>query len=164
MNTQQYQKIYDWFTARPPALGALRLAAKGLPVVIAGSYGLMLAGILLAGHGPLFWRAVLVPGVTFVAGTALRDGLNRPRPYEKGIVALLPKDTKGKSFPSRHSLAAGVLSATWLAVCPPVGAVMTVLALGVCISRVLAGVHAPVDVAVGFLLGYASGLVGMLVL
>ena len=164
MNAQQYQKIYDWFTARPRALGALRLATRGLPLVVAGSYGLMLAGLLLAGGGPLFWRAVLVPGVTFVLGTALRDGLNFPRPYEKGITALLPKDTKGKSFPSRHSLAAGVLSATWLAVCPAVGIVMTVLALGVCVSRVLAGVHAPVDVAVGFALGYGCGLAGMYLL
>ena len=164
MNAQQYQKIYNWFTARPRALTALRFAAKGLPLVVAGSYGLMLLGIAWQKNWPLLLRTVLVPGITFVLGTALRDGLNRPRPYEKGITALLPKDTKGKSFPSRHSLAAGVLAATWLAVCPPVGAVMTVLALGVCVSRVLAGVHAPVDVAVGFGLGYASGLIGMCLL
>ena len=50
-----------------------------------------------------FWRVLLVPAVTFVLVSLFRKKFNAPRPYEKWQVKpLIPKDTKGNSFPSRH--------------------------------------------------------------
>ena len=161
MSPEQYEKIYRWFTARPAALTLLRLATKGLPLVVAGSYGVLLAGVLWQGS-PLLGRTLLVPAVLFVGGTALRSWRNAPRPYEKGITPLIPKDLTGQSWPSRHSVAAGVIAAAWLVNCPPVGAVVTVLALCIAVSRVLAGVHSVWDVSAGLLLGFVGGLAGML--
>ena len=45
MRPAQYAKIYRWFAARPPALKALRLANRWLPLVSAGAYAVLLAGL-----------------------------------------------------------------------------------------------------------------------
>jgi len=53
----------------------------------------------------LIARAVFVPAFVFLGGTLLRARLNFPRPYEQpGFTPLVPKETHGKSFPSRHAL------------------------------------------------------------
>ena len=88
MRPQQYRKVYDWFTARPAALRALRLTGRALPVLFAGAY-LALLGLLAAGTAAgvypmrLAVRAVLVPGAVFGGGSALRAALDRPRPYQQ---------------------------------------------------------------------------------
>ena len=110
----------------------------------------------------LLARAVLVPGAVFGGGSVLRAVLNRPRPYQQpGFVPLLPKETLGRSFPSRHALSAAVIAAAWLPVSPAACTVLAVLALALCAARVLAGVHTPADVLAGAALGFALGALGM---
>ena len=110
----------------------------------------------------LIARAILVPGFVFFGGTVLRAKLNFPRPYEQpGFTPLVPKETHGKSFPSRHALSAAVLAAVWCYFYPAAGAAMVVVAAAICVLRVLAGVHFPRDVLAGAALGFALGYVGM---
>lgn len=167
MRPDRYAVIYRWFAARPAALTALRLANRWLPLASAGAYALLLALLavrLAAGAGDmgLLARAVLVPGAVFGGGSVLRAVLNRPRPYQQpGFVPLLPKETLGRSFPSRHALSAAVIAAAWLPVSPAVCAILAVLALALCAARVLAGVHTPADVLAGAALGFALGALGM---
>ena len=122
MRPDRYAVIYRWFAARPAALTALRLANRWLPLASAGAYALLLAllGVRLAagaGDMGLLARAVLVPGAVFGGGSVLRAVLDRPRPYQQpGFVPLLPKETLGRSFPSRHALSAAVIAAAWLPV------------------------------------------------
>ena len=167
MGPQQYRKVYTWFAARPAAWTALRLANRLLPWVSAGAY-LALLGLLAArwaageGGGWLLAKSVLAPGAAFAGGSALRAALDRPRPYQQpGFVPLLPKETLGRSFPSRHALSAAVIAAAWLPVSPAACAVLAMLALALCAARVLAGVHTPADVLAGAALGFALGALGM---
>lgn len=168
MRPDRYAVIYRWFAARPAALTALRLANRWLPLASAGAYALLLALLavrLAAGAGDmdLLARAVLVPGAVFGGGSVLRAVLNRPRPYQQpGFTPLLPKETEGKSFPSRHALSGAVIAMAWLPVNPAVAGVLTVSALAICITRVLAGVHWVRDVAAGAALGFGLGALGML--
>ena len=107
-------------------------------------------------------RAILVPGITFWFGTALRARLDRPRPYEQpGFVPLVAKETKGHSFPSRHALSAAVLAMTWLRFFPAVGVAMVIITLLICALRVLVGVHSVPDVLFGAALGFGLGAVGL---
>ena len=168
MRPQQYRKVYDWFTARPAALRALRLTGRALPVLFAGAY-LALLGLLAAGTAAgvypmrLAARAVLGPGAVFGGGSALRAALDRPRPYQQpGFVPLLPKDTQGKSFPSRHVLSGAVIAAAWLPVSPAAAGLLAALTAALGVQRVLAGVHTPADAAAGALLGFGLGALGML--
>lgn len=167
MRPALYARVYRWFAARPAALTALRLANRWLPRISAGAYALLLALLgarLAAGTAPaeLLVRAVLTPAAVFAAGSALRAVLDRPRPYQQpGFVPLLPKQTLGRSFPSRHALSAAVIAAAWLPVCPAASAALAVLTLALCAVRVLAGVHTPADVLAGAALGFALGALGM---
>ena len=166
MRPQSYRKVHAWFTARPAALAALRLAGAALPLASAGSYAVLLVLLALrsagSGFGPLV-RAVCVPAGVFALGSALRAALDRPRPYQQpGFVPLVPKETQGRSFPSRHALSGAVIAAAWLPTAPAAALALAVLDLALCAQRVLAGVHTVRDVAAGAALGFALGAAGML--
>lgn len=163
MRPEQYEKVYRWFHQRPKAYRLLAISAKGLPALVVLAYvGLLLWLIGSGAPWSLWMRVVLVPAGTLVLGSLLRKWYDAPRPYEKGIRPLLPKDTKGQSCPSRHALSASVIGAVWGMVCPAAGGVMLVLTLGVCVTRVLAGVHSVWDVTAGAVLGTLCGVIGML--
>jgi membrane-associated phospholipid phosphatase len=94
--------------------------------------------------------------------TVLRKAINAPRPYEcLGIPAISPKDTVGKSFPSRHAACVGVIAVTTLYEVPAWGVALLVIGVLIAASRVLAGVHFLRDVVCGLLLGGIIGYVGM---
>ena len=151
MTPERYQALLRWLEARP-ALKKLVIALnRWLPAVPFACYPLQLIA-----------RAVFVPAFVFLGGTLLRARLNFPRPYEQpGFTPLVPKETHGKSFPSRHALSAAVLAAVWCYFYPAAGACMVVVALLICALRVLAGAHYVRDVAAGALLGFALGAAGM---
>jgi membrane-associated phospholipid phosphatase len=106
-------------------------------------------------------KAVLVPAVSFVLLSLYRRWNNAKRPYEVlDIQPLIQKDTKGKSFPSRHVFSVFVIAMTFLWLKPWLGVVF--LAAGVLLAacRVIGGVHWVKDVVVGALAGIVAGLVG----
>lgn len=156
MNAAQYRRIFAWFEARPAAKRMLHLAARGSVAAVYLLYAALLVGLAL-GRSTALWPALGVPALVFLSGTALRAGINRPRPYETlGFRPLFPKDTVGKSMPSRHCFSAAAIAVTaWMSV-PALGAVLGILAVIIALSRVLEGVHYPSDVAAG--LGYGAAL------
>lgn len=173
MTAEQYRPIAAWFAAHPRTGRAVLFADRWLPAVPFVCYPVLLfmlgaVPVLLVRLGQYaaaleaarqLARTVLVPGFAFGFGTALRRYLNRPRPYEQpGFVPLAAKSTKGKSFPSRHALSAAVLAVVWFYYMPAVGTCMAVLALAICVLRVLTGVHHVRDVAAGAILGVLLGL------
>ena len=121
MNRRRYQTVYRWFTARPRALAALRAADKLLALLVYAAYPLLLLWLAVHRDTRIF-RAVLMPAAVFVAGTALRAALNRPRPTAVlGLPPLLNKEKQGESFPSRHVLSAAVITAVFFYAAPPFG-------------------------------------------
>ena len=176
MTPEQYQKILHWMEAYPAAKKAVILLNQWLPAVPFLCYPVLVVllnvqwfGLLRSGLNAaaldfmqVIARAILVPGLVFLGGTLLRKKLNFPRPYEQpGFTPLVEKETHGQSFPSRHALSAAVLAVVWLYFYPAVGVLMTVVALLICVLRVLAGVHFPRDVLAGAALGFLLGYVGM---
>ncbi len=164
MSRKRYLATAAWFRARPRALTVLRAANKLLPLLVYLGYLGLLAWLALT-KDPRFWRAVWVPALVFLAGTALRAGLDRPRPYEVyDTPALLPKDRAGQSFPSRHLFSAAVIAACGFWCWPPLGWVLAAAAALLAPARVLAGVHFVRDVAAGAALGAVLGWLGFFVL
>ena len=175
MTPEQYRKIRDGLDARPTLRQLVLFCNHWLPAVPFVCYPVLLVilnvqwfALLRVGSAAALdfmqqiARAILVPGITFWFGTALRARLDRPRPYEQpGFVPLVAKETKGHSFPSRHALSAAVLAAVWLYFYPAAGCVMVGIALLICCLRVLTGVHHVRDVVCGFALGSALGCAGM---
>ena len=105
-----------------------------------------------------FWRVLLVPAVTFVLVSLFRKKFNAPRPYEKWQVKpLIPKDTKGNSFPSRHVFSIFVIGTTIAWQCMWAAVVVWVLGIVLAVTRVAGGVHFPKDVIAGMCIGIILG-------
>ena len=106
-------------------------------------------------------RVILVPLISFGAVTLFRKVCNAKRPYEVwGDPPLIPKDTKGKSFPSRHVFSIFIIAMAVAYVCIP--AAVVILAAGVFLAavRVIARVHFVRDVIAGAVIGIVVGWIG----
>ena len=160
MTEERYQRIEAWFRARPAAFRCLKGLTHGLTLLVYFSY-LALCLWTLAKDRKKAARVIGVPAVTYTLGSIVRALINAPRPYEVlKINPLVPKDTEGKSFPSRHVFSAGVIAVAFLFVSIPLGIVFTVIALVIAATRILAGVHWAKDVIAGLVYGFGAGLLG----
>lgn len=105
--------------------------------------------------GTLLYRCILVPGVSFIIVSLFRKIASAQRPYEVyGFVPALKKDTKGKSFPSRHVFSIFMVAFTYFLVNIPIGIVLMAFGLVLGIIRVVGGVHFVRDVVAGALMAF----------
>lgn len=101
--------------------------------------------------GLLLYRSVIVPFVSFAIVSIYRKLVSSPRPYEVyDFVPVLVKDTKGKSFPSRHVFSIFIVSFTIMQTSIPLGALISVAGVALAVIRVVGGVHFIKDVIAGF--------------
>ena len=105
--------------------------------------------------------AVIIPGISFILLSVLRDRINSPRPYEVfDLKPIINKKTSGHSFPSRHIFCMFLIAATVFRYCPAAGLVIGLAGLGLAVTRVLGGVHFLRDVTAGALIGAGCGIIG----
>ncbi len=163
MKQESYLRLHTFLRGHPRLL---RVAA-GANTAITGAIYLAYPCLIvwLFAHDGLLaaFRAVVVPAVGFVAVTLLRQVIDAPRPYEVfGIEASVPKDTRGKSFPSKHTFSIFVIATAFLECLATPAPAIIVFALGVALAtlRVIIGVHFPRDVIAGALAGTLTGLIG----
>lgn len=106
-------------------------------------------------------RVFLVPAVAFAAVTVFRKICNAKRPYEVwDSPPLIPKDTKGNSFPSRHVFSIYIIAMAAGYVCVPLAAALAAAGVFLASVRVIARVHFVKDVVAGAVLAIALGWIG----
>ena len=160
MTEQQLARTLAWFRARPGRVTALR----GVNAVC--TYGTAAAfcaeeAYLTLRRDPMALRLALTCGVPFVVLSLMRRVLDRPRPFEVyGMEPLIPSESRGKSFPSRHVFSIAVIGTSLLYLTPPLGAVILALGVLLAAARVVSGVHFLRDVLVGALVGVLSAVIG----
>lgn len=173
MQKTTYISVTDALRARPVLARGVSLANKVITDAVYVAYPCLLVWLAYAaatgaaGAAGMLLRAALVPGISFALVTVLRKVINAPRPYEVFDAApVIPKDTRGNSFPSRHAFSIFVIAMTFCACCPLAwaGPVMLVAGVLLAVIRVVSGVHFPCDVVVGALLGMLAGFVGLWIL
>ncbi len=107
----------------------------------------------------LFYRSLLIPGVSFVFVSLFRKVISSPRPYEVyNFTPALVKDTKGKSFPSRHVFSIFIVACAFFQVSTPIGIVIMIMGLALAVIRVVGGVHFIKDVVAGALMAIFIGI------
>lgn len=123
-------------------------------------YPLMLV-LLFFTQDDRFWRVLLAPTISFIAVSIFRNVYNAPRPYEvTDNKPILKKNTKGKSFPSRHVFSVFVIAMTLFYISKPLGISLMVSGVILAYLRVIGGVHFPKDVIAGAIIGLLSGFLG----
>lgn len=159
MTRQQYEALSAPF--REEGRKRILLGAnRGVTWLCYAAYPVLLIALALFRDERFFW-ALGVPAVSFGALSLVRSKLNFPRPYEMlEIQPLIPKDTRGKSMPSRHVFSIFVIAMTFLWVLPWAGVVLLILGALLGLVRVVGGVHFPRDVLVGAACGVGCGLAG----
>ncbi len=164
MTREGFEKRRAWFLAHPAALRALKFLNNALPAVVYCAYPTLLAVLFFKGDARLL-RVAAVPAAALAAVTLARKLFDFPRPTESlGIEPLSDKKKKGDSFPSRHAAAATSIAAAFLYISLPLGLIMLLIALSICILRPTAGIHFPRDVMAGALLGAVIGVIGFILI
>ena len=164
MTKERYDSIRSWFLRRPGVLRFIRVLNLWLPRTMYAAYPLLL-GMLLLQKDERFWRVLLIPAFVFGTVTVVREFFNLQRPYEKlDIEPLIPREKKGRSFPSRHAASGVVIAAAYWYIWPTAGIAFGVIALVIAAIRILGGIHFPRDIAAGMLLSLAAGALGFWVI
>lgn len=168
MNRNFYQNMTQPFRDFPKLAKSVHRTNQILTFLVAGLYAGLLF-FLCVQHPDLLYKTILVPLGGFFGVSVLRVIVNRKRPYEVfGISPIIPKDTKGKSFPSRHVYSATILAVTFLAqgeTCfVGIGVGMMIAAFVIATLRVISGVHYVSDVIAGFILALLTGWLGFVVI
>jgi membrane-associated phospholipid phosphatase len=164
MTKEFYCRMTDSLRKRPILAKTVDIANKILTYVIFVSYPALVLYLFLT-KSTLTLRAVIVPALSFVILSVLRRIINEKRPYERfGSPPVIPKSTKGKSFPSRHVFCVAIIGMTYLFCFPvkAVGVTILVIAAAMAVIRVISGVHYVRDVTAGMLFGILSGILGFM--
>jgi len=119
--------------------------------------------VLLAGYALRRGRSFLTPlmaavlalGLGTLACQLIGEVWNRPRPFVLGLGFLHLQHGPSPSFPSSHATAYGAIAFSFLLMAGhrAFGCALLVLAGLVAVARVVVGVHYPMDVFFGMVLG-----------
>lgn len=156
-----YNKITYWICKNPRNVKILKAFNNGLTLLVYFMYPSLLL-VLAYQQDERLWRVLITPGVSFVVVSVFRYCLNFKRPYEVlDIVPLIEKDTKGKSFPSRHIFSVFVIAMAFSYISLSIGISLIVIGMFLAVVRVIGGVHFPRDVIAGGIIGILSGIIGL---
>lgn len=167
MYEKRYGKIRAWFLKHRISLWFLKFCCLILPVFTAAGYCILLLYELIYNDlfSERFLKILLVPAGTFLLVTLIRSILNFPRPYEKySIRPLMKKDTRGRSFPSRHAASVFIIAMAFLYANLWLGLLFLVISLLTCASRFLSGVHFFRDVLAGAAISIICGIIFFFIL
>ncbi|GAA2784880.1 phosphatase PAP2 family protein [Streptomyces showdoensis] len=145
---------------RRPAVAA---AARALS--LGGEHGALWIAAGLAGaaldppHRTGWLRGTALIGAAHLASMGVKRLVRRPRPHP-GAYPPLVRTAGRHSFPSSHAASAAAAAVAFAALHPPTRPVAVPAAAAMCLSRLVAGVHYPTDVAAGALLGAATAAAG----
>lgn len=115
--------------------------------------------LVLAYQRDCLLKIILVPGISFVLLSVFRNIVDKKRPYETWkIKPIIKKDTKGHSMPSRHVFSSVMISMCYVMLVPILGYILLLISVIAACIRVIGGVHYPIDVVVGYMVGLICGV------
>lgn len=170
MKKETYIKMTQPFRENPDLAKGIHIANKLCTGVMYLAYPVLLVYLFFFGRFSSYFsftKALFVPAISFVLLSVGRALINRKRPYEAFEIApVIPKDTKGNSFPSRHVFSATMIAMTFILMSPWswLGLVFLGVSVALAVVRVVSGVHYISDVVAGIVVAVIAAVLGYLVL
>lgn len=159
MTKEQYERWSAPFRGGKNRENSLVWVDRGMTAFVFLAYPVLLFYLMLTGEFQKLADCTRIPAVSFLLVSVFRKIYSAPRPYEVlDIQPLIPKETKGKSFPSRHVFSIFMIGMTFFYIMKPVGIVVMIFGIAMAYIRVVGGVHFLKDVMAGALLGILCGL------
>jgi len=169
MKKETYIKMTQPFRDNPDMAKGIHTANKLCTGIMYLAYPLLLVYLFFFGKLSSYFsftKALLVPAISFVLLTVVRALINRPRPYEAfEVQPVIPKDTKGNSFPSRHVFSATIIAMTFVLMSPWswLGLIFLCVSVLLAVVRVVSGVHYISDVVAGIIIAIVAAILGYVV-
>ncbi|MBQ2319907.1 MAG: phosphatase PAP2 family protein [Lachnospiraceae bacterium] len=164
MNREKYLRVMSCISSKKYGTLSVKIAGKLLTYITGIIYMLTILS-LLYGRDTRVIKVILVPAVSFILLSVFRHLYNAERPYEKyGFEPLIHKDTKGKSFPSRHVFSIYMCGSAVMYIIPSAGVIIYIMGLFLAVIRVVTGVHFIKDVCAGALAGVICGIIGFIII
>jgi len=135
-----------------------RFSSLGQHAAIWLAFGAAASALAPVARRPRWRRATATVAVAYVANTAIKLAVRRPRPVLADLPPLTGTPTQ-LGFPSAHATSSFAAARVYAAAGAP-AAPLYALAAGFALSRLYLGVHYPSDVLAGALLGSAIGALG----
>ncbi len=166
MKGESYKNMSAYFQENKARNTTIKALHDVLPLVMYIFYPVQLItlGIREGFGSEVFLRFTLIPLGTLILVTVVRAIINAKRPYEVyDYTPPVNKKTKGRSFPSRHTVCAFIIAMAFMYIQLRLGIIMLILAALIGVTRVLAGVHFVRDVIGGAAIGIIIGVLGFFV-
>ncbi len=161
MKEEQYKLVTEYFTASKTRSNTMKALHDVLPMIMIVFYPLQLVYLFMQTgfSDTTFLKFLFVPLGVLVLVTVLRVIINAKRPYEVyEFTPVVAKNTKGKSFPSRHTASAFIIAMAFLSLQTNLGIIMLLIATVIAITRVMSGVHFVKDVIGGAAISILIGI------
>ena len=154
MTREQYERWSSPFRKSNIRVKLLIGADKLITGAVFLSYPALLLYLLMRENNRQLYSCVCIPAGSFLLISLFRNICSAERPYEiLEITPLIAKETKGKSFPSRHVFSAFIIGMTFLFVIRPMGILILSAGAAMAYIRVVGGVHFPRDTIAGAVFG-----------
>lgn len=161
MKKETYVRMMREIKAHPDLAMIICQGNRLLTSVVYAVYLIFMFWLLVSGSES-FLRILCTTAISFLVISVFRKVFNSPRPYEKfGEPSVIQKEKKGNSFPSRHVFSAFVIAVCFCYVNIWIGIALLLTAIGIAVFRVIGGVHFPVDVMAGAIIGIVCAVIGM---
>ena len=167
MNNSLYIKLNTAILKKKWVVSLIRFSDKAITYITAISYAVLLVWLFLHHEYYTVFQFILLPAVAFIIVSIFRKVYSAKRPYEiYGFEPVIEKETKGKSFPSRHVFSATMIAMTFILHSPwsLLGLIFLVVSIILAVVRVVSGVHYISDVVAGFLVAVVAAVLGYLIL
>ncbi len=165
MKKETYRRLVESVGKSRGAVLLLRWTDKLIVVSTIIGYLLYLACMFALRDFDALYQGLLVPAAGFAGVSIFRRVFPSKRPYEETeIEPLIPKETKGRSFPSRHVFSVFMIGMTYLRFSPGTAACLFLMGAVLSAVRVSAGIHYIKDVAAGALMAVLIGGLGYFVI
>lgn len=165
MKKETYQRIVT--SAGKSRSGVLILYGVDKLIVISTIIGYLLFFVAMFSLQDYVavYHGLLVPAIGFAGVSLFRRWYPSRRPYEDlDIQPLIPKETKGRSFPSRHVFSIFMVGMTYLQLSVEVAIGIFLLGIVLGVIRVVAGLHYIKDVTAGAFMAILIGTLGYFVI